>query len=140
MGLPIELPPLRERKNDVLVLAKFFADNFCKNNNKKNKLFSQAAKSKLMQYHYPGNVRELKAVVELACVMSDEHEIQDIDITFNSLTSFSDFILEENTLKGYTAKIVQHFMDKYQDDVAMVAQKLDIGKSTLYKMIKRGDV
>jgi len=140
LGLPIELPPLRERKNDVLILAKYFADSFCKNNNKKKKVLSQDAKSKLLQYHYPGNVRELKAVVELSCVMSDTQEIQDTDITFNSLTSFSDFILEENTLKGYTAKIVQHFMDKYQDDVAMVAQKLDIGKSTLYKMIKRGDV
>ena len=71
LGLPIELPPLRERKDDPLVLAKYFADTFCKENKIKKKSFTSEAKEKLAKYHYPGNIRELKAVVELACVMSD---------------------------------------------------------------------
>ncbi|MBL4709300.1 MAG: sigma-54-dependent Fis family transcriptional regulator [Flavobacteriales bacterium] len=140
LGLPIELPPLRERKEDILILAKYFADTFCKENKKKKKFFSKEARSHLSKYSYPGNIRELKAVTELAIVMSEGESVEVDDITFNTSTSFTDFIAEENSLKGYISKIVRHYLEKHNDDISLVASKLDIGKSTLYKMIKRGEV
>ena len=83
MGLPIELPSLRERGNDILILTRHFLDDFSKENKMGNILLSAGAKEKLMQYGYPGNVRELKAVIDLAAVMSDGVEITDADINFS---------------------------------------------------------
>lgn len=140
LGLPIQIPPLRERKDDILILAKYFMDDFCKKNKKPKKSLSKEAKSKLMGYPFPGNIRELKSVVELAAVMADESIVEESDLTFNSTNPEGEFLIEENTLKGYTSKIIQHYMRKYEDDVSLVAKKLDIGKSTLYKMIQRGEV
>ena len=72
IGLPISLPPLRERGNDILILSKHFIDGFCKENRLEKKTLSPEAQQKLLQYPFPGNVRELKSVVELAAVMADE--------------------------------------------------------------------
>lgn len=140
LGLPIEIPPLRDRKDDILVLAKFFMDDFCKKNKKTKKSLSKEAKNKLLNYPFPGNIRELKSIVELAVVMADESIVEESDLTFKSTNGIGDFLVEENTLKGYTSKIIKHYMKRYSDDVGLVAKKLDIGKSTLYKMIQRGDV
>jgi DNA-binding NtrC family response regulator len=70
LGLPIELPPLRYRGDDILILAKYFVDEFCKENKMKKLTISTAAQEKLMNYPFPGNVRELKAIVELAAVLT----------------------------------------------------------------------
>ena len=56
LGLPIVLPPLRDRGNDIIYLAKYFLDEFCKENDMKPKKVSSSAKEKLMKYSYPGNV------------------------------------------------------------------------------------
>ena len=140
LGLPISLPPLRERKDDILLLAKHFADQFCRENKKPKKSLSSEVRKKLTQYHYPGNVRELKAVMELATVLADGDQIEPEDVTFNTRVSFTDFMGEDTTLKAFTSQVIRHYLDKHDNDVALVAKKLDIGKSTLYKMIQRKDV
>src|SRR5882724_5348973 len=84
IGLPIYLPPLRERGNDILILSKHFIDGFCKENKLEKKTLSAEAQQKLMQYPFPGNVRELKSVVELAVVMADEELIFPEHITLNT--------------------------------------------------------
>lgn len=140
LGLPIELPPLRDRGNDILVLAKYFADEFAKENGLKDVSFTSAAQDKLINYFYPGNVRELKAVVELAIVMASSNKIDAEDVTFNSTNSMTDFLFSETTLKEYTRKIIKHFLEKYDNNVLLVAKKLDVGKSTIYRMIKNGEI
>jgi DNA-binding NtrC family response regulator len=140
IGLPIELPPLRDRGSDVLILAKFFADEFAKDNKLPSISISPAAKEKLMQYHFPGNIRELKAMVDLACVMCNNSEIQPEDISYSSTRSEEVFTLQQKTLRQYTCDIIKHFLKKYNDDVLMVAEKLDIGKSTIYKMIQQKEI
>lgn len=140
LGLPIELPPLRERGNDILILAKHFVDEFCKENKMEKLNFTQAAQEKLLKYHFPGNVRELKAIVELAAVMTNSNTIDADDITFSSTHTMSDFLLEETTLRGYIQKIIKHYLEKYDNNIVLVAQKLDIGKSTIYRMIKNGEI
>ncbi|HPD64643.1 MAG TPA: sigma-54 dependent transcriptional regulator [Bacteroidia bacterium] len=140
LGLPIELPPLRERGNDILILAKYFVDEFCKENKLPKLTFTQAAQEKLMKYPFPGNVRELKAVVELASVMTNNNYIDAEDITFNSASQTTDFLLEENTLRTYIQQIVSHYLKKYDNNIVLVAQKLDIGKSTIYRMLKNGEI
>ncbi len=140
LGLPIVIPPLRSRGNDVLILAKFFIDEFCKENELSAKIISNDAHDKLIKYSYPGNVRELKAIVELAVVLSDNDEITASNINFSSPDSVSNFLLDECSLAEYNKRIIKFFLKKYDDNVLLTANKLDIGKSTIYRMIKDKEI
>jgi two-component system response regulator AtoC len=137
IGLPIILPPLRQRGNDILILGRFFLEEFCKTNKLGRITITPEATDKLMKYRYPGNVRELKSVMELAAVMCDGTHVTDADIHFTSLANEEDRLtFEEKTLKQYTDDIIAHFLRKYNNNVLQVAEKLDIGKSTIYKMLQ----
>jgi len=136
LGLPIELPPLREREHDVIYLAKQFIKEFSKSNNLPKKELTPAAIKKLNKYDFPGNVRELKAIIELAMVLSSDDIITDKDITFNTSLGLDDLFNKEMTLKEYNQKIVEYYLKKNNDDIKTVAQKLDIGKSTIYRMLQ----
>ncbi len=140
IGLPIELPPLRERGNDVLILAKHFTDEFAKENKLGHITISSEAKQKLVGYHFPGNIRELKAIMELASVMCADGDIKPDDITFNATRSDDVFTMEQKTLRQYTCDIIKYYLKKYDDDVMLVADKLDIGKSTIYKMLQQKEI
>jgi DNA-binding NtrC family response regulator len=130
------LPPLRNRGLDIILLAKHFAAQYCKENGLEPKVFTKEAQDKLMSYSYPGNVRELAAIVELAAVMSDGNEIDARHIQFNSAGLPSDILSEETTLADYNQKIIRYFLEKYDGNVVLTAKKLGIGKSTLYRMLK----
>ncbi len=136
LGLPVHLPPLRERSNDILLLTKFILNQFCQENHIKGLLLSREAQEKLMKYHYPGNVRELKSIVELAAVLAENDTIEADNINFNSLAKERNFTSEELTMREYTFLIIRHFLKMHDDNVLLVAQKLDIGKSTIYRYLK----
>jgi DNA-binding NtrC family response regulator len=141
MGLSIELPPLRQRGNDILILAKHFMDLFAKENKMKTPALSPEAKEKLLRYHFPGNVRELKSVMELACVMASNEQIEPDNITFHSDMHDDDTYLNiEKTLKEYNTDIISYFLKKYNNNVIKVSKILDIGKSTIYNLIKAGAI
>ncbi len=136
LGLPIFLPPLRERGHDVLILAKHFLDQFCKENQLDAKTVSSQAKEHLLKYSFPGNIRELKSVIELAAVLSDGAEIRMEDLTFHPTHLQEDLFSEELSMEEYENKIILHFLKKYNNNVILTAQKLRIGKSTIYRLLQ----
>jgi DNA-binding NtrC family response regulator len=136
LGLPIQLPPLRERGNDVILIAKFFLDQFARENQMGKFKISEDAQQKLMQYPFPGNIRELKSVIELSAVMASDQEIKAQDITFNNSTRAESFLYQEMTMEQYMYRIIRHFLNKYDGNVLEVARRLDIGKSSLYRYLK----
>jgi DNA-binding NtrC family response regulator len=136
MGFPIELPPLRSRGKDVLILAKHFIDVFCKENKVPSKAISEEAKIKLLGYHYPGNIRELRSTIELAIVIGDKPEIMANDITFLSDELNPENVSDDLTMREYELKIVETYLKKYNNDIKLVASRLDIGQATVYRMIK----
>ena len=140
IGLPIYLPPLRERGNDIIILAKHFMDGFCKENGSDKKSLTSDAQQKLMSYPFPGNVRELKSVMELSVVLSDGEVVLPEHISVNATATLNNLMSNEKSLKEYETQIIQHFLDKYDKDVLLVAKKLDVGKSTLYRMIQAGEL
>lgn len=140
IGLPIELPPLRERGNDILILSKYFIDEFIKENKLKTVTMTQDAKEKLLRYNYPGNVRELKAMVELAVVMCNGVEITAEDISYPAVRNGETFMTEEKTLRQYNCDIIRYYLNKYNNNITLTASKLDIGKSTIYKMIQQKEI
>ncbi len=136
LGLPVHLPPLRDRDKDIIVLAKYFLKEFSKENGLPELVLGVEAQEKLMTYPFPGNVRELKSIIELAAVMANGHEVMSEDINFNSISKETNFLFEEMSLRDYTFKIIRYFLDKYDNNVLKVADKLDIGKSTIYRYLK----
>ena len=138
LGIGIEMPPLKERGNDIALLGKIFMVDFCKENGIPRKEFSQSAINKLTNYKFPGNVRELKAIAEIAVVMSDSNLIEADDIKFNQQNEVHDFLQEELTMEEYSAQIIKWYLNKYNNNVVHVAEKLDMGKSTIYRMLKQG--
>ncbi len=137
IGLPIKLPPLRQRGNDIFILSEYFLKEFVHQNNLEKIQLSKAAKQKLMTYSFPGNIRELKSVIELAAVLSDGNTIEEDDIRFNHISKKDTLFSEVLTLKEYNEKIILHFLEKNNNNVLKTAEQLDIGKSTIYNLLNK---
>jgi DNA-binding NtrC family response regulator len=136
LGLPIQIPPLRERDNDILLLAKHFVNEYSRENKIPKIVISPEAQNKILKYPWPGNIRELKAVIELACVMTDSYVIEEDHISFNTTGSIDTLLQNEMSLEEYKFKIIKYFLEKYNGDVLTVSRKLDLGKSTIYRLLQ----
>jgi two-component system, NtrC family, response regulator AtoC len=136
-GLHIELPPLRSRGNDVVLLAKHFIHEFCDENGIPAKNLSKSAVDKLLAYSFPGNIRELKSVMELAITLADNEEITSENIILENEMLMSDITEQELTLKEYNLRILKKYLGKYNNNTALVAEKLGIGVATVYRMMKK---
>ena len=100
------------------------------------KHLSEGAKQKILRYPWPGNIRELKSLVELGVVMADSDEIQAGDLTINVSDVLPDLLLTPKTMREYSIEIVKHYMNKYDSNTKLVADKLDIGQTTVYRLLK----
>ena len=143
LGLPIVLPPLRDRGEDVLLLADHFLREFCAQNNMADCSLSDAARHKLQHYAFPGNVRELKAVVELAAVLAEQDQIMPQDLPLRTSAAGPatvDPTTSDESLRTQTSAIVQRYLDAHNGNIIQVAARLQIGKSTIYRMIQNNEV
>jgi DNA-binding NtrC family response regulator len=143
LGLPIVLPPLRERGHDILLLAHSFLSDFCRHNSMTACSISPEAQSLLLQYHFPGNVRELKAVVELAAVLAESDVIQPQDLSLRGeRLNAAPLGLPgaDESLRSQTAAIVQRYLQTYNGNILEVATRLQIGKSTIYRMLQNKEI
>ena len=139
LGLPITLPPLRQRGDDALLLAEVFVRDFCRQNNLPPRQLSDSARNRLREHPFPGNVRELKAVVELATVLSDGEQILGDDLPLRAgraLVGAGSLL----SLREQTTAIVQQCLDEMDGDVLAAAARLRIGKSTIYRMIQQQEL
>jgi DNA-binding NtrC family response regulator len=127
---------LRDRGQDIIVLARFFLDQFSKENQMSKFKITSEAQNKLLQYSFPGNVRELKSVIELAAVMAENNELKENDINFHSASGSDALLLREMSLQEYTYRIIRNYLNKYDNNVLEVARRLDIGKSSIYRYLK----
>jgi two-component system, NtrC family, response regulator AtoC len=135
-GMPIELPPLRERGNDILILAKYFIDGFCAENKLPKKSLSPEVVKRLISYSFPGNIRELKSVIELGVTLCDGEEISSDNIFLGNDALLQESFAKEMTLREYDIFIVKRYLEKYDNNIKTVAEKLDIGTATIYRMLK----
>jgi DNA-binding NtrC family response regulator len=140
-GLPIELPPLRDRENDVIILAKHFINVFCKENKMMIKTLKPDALSRLLSYSFPGNIRELKSVIELAVTLADKNEITSDHIFLGrGHDLLDDLFSQELSLREYDIRIVKTYLEKYDGNIKLVAEKLNIGVATIYRMLKESNM
>ncbi len=136
MGLPIHLSPLRERGKDIIILSNFFISQYCKDNKRAIPQLSPDAAEKLMNYSYPGNVRELKAIIELAIILSNNNVIKSSDIRFNPADMPAKIESDLNkTLDEHILDIVRNSLIQYNHNLSIVSRKLGISRATIYRYL-----
>jgi DNA-binding NtrC family response regulator len=140
VGLPIELPKLIERENDLIILSNYFIDQYCKENNIEQKKLNFEAIKKLKNHSFPGNVRELKSTIELACVLSNNNIITNEDIQYYQPTKNKINLDENKSLDEITAEIIQRTIIKNKNNVSLAALKLKISRTKIYAYIKKYNI
>lgn len=138
--IPLYIPPLRERKHDILPLINFFLTQLNKKYNF-NKVFASDALNCMYEYNWPGNVRELKNIVERAVIMSEDDKIKRSDLPKNiigsngmivTLNTFEEGINLKETLDAIEKKLIKKAYDKY-GNVRAAAKSLGIDASTFVR-------
>ncbi len=137
-GFLIDIPPLSQRKDDVLLLSSTFLTDFTKKNKMEEMSISKESANTLLNYSWPGNIRELKSVIERAALLSNNNTISPQELMLND---DENIIFEEAdfTLEDYKLKIITQYLEKFQNNIDLVAEKLNIGKATIYRTLKKID-
>jgi DNA-binding NtrC family response regulator len=134
--IQIELPPLRERGNDIIILAEFFLKKFGNKYNKPNLRINQQAYDKLMKYSWPGNIRELQHTIEKAVILSETSVLKQEDLFMRNSTSLrnNDSFL---TLEEMETQMIQNAIEDNGGNLTAAASQLGITRQTLYNRMKR---
>ena len=134
--IQIEVPPLRERGNDVLVLADFFLKKYCAKYNKPGLRINQQAQDKLQKYPWPGNIRELQHTVEKAVILSEGNVLKPEDFFIRPLVSAKQGKMDL-TLSDMETRMINHAIEKHNGNLSAAADQLGISRQTLYNKIKK---
>jgi transcriptional regulator with PAS, ATPase and Fis domain len=137
-GLTINLPPLRDRGDDILLLANHFLSHYANKENKTIKGFIPQSKELLLSYHWPGNVRELENAIARACALSSSDKITVEDLGLKLETS--SIAQHQGSLKGEVANKEKEYIISVLKEVngnrSRAAQKLGISRRSLQYKIK----
>jgi DNA-binding NtrC family response regulator len=137
--IQIEVPPLRDRVDDIPVLAFHFLRVYCDKYNKPGKKINTQALEKLSNYQWPGNIRELQHSIEKAVILSDSSLLSPSDFSFN--TSSKGVVENDNTtLEEMEKKLIAESIKKHDNNLSIVASKLGITRQTLYNKLKKYDL
>ncbi len=145
--ISINLPPLRERKADIPLLAEFFLNEFCIKNNMEKKSLSDSAIELLLQYNWPGNIRELRNVIEEAAVVSNSEILTVEDLNINpqknkgSTIFIGDLELSSNSsLIEIEKELIKNALIKTKGNQTQAAKLLKISRKVLLNKIKRYNI
>ncbi len=139
IGIPISVPPLRQRGNDIIEIANRFINEYCIENNLKKAKLLPDAQTKLLNHTYPGNVSELRSIIELAITVCQKGNIKAENITFTNENKNTFVLFEDKTLDEYEMLIIKQYMIKYNNNVNTVSEKLNVAKSTVYRFLKKSN-
>ncbi len=135
--IKIDVPPLRERDEDILLISEFFLKKYSKKYRKENLQFSRDSINLLKEYEWPGNVRELKHTIEKVVILSEGNMIQPEDLNLKQFVLNQDGFLQSNRLTDVEKKTIQKVLDKHNFNITNAARELDISRTTLYLKIDK---
>jgi two-component system, NtrC family, response regulator HydG len=137
------VPPLRKRKEDIALLGDHFLRIYSEKYLKTNIRFSQAAIQKLMNYHFPGNVRELQYIIERAVIMSDNEKLEPDDLIFSPI-EYSDQnaadLPGETSLSNIEKNTIVRVIEKNNGNISKAAKELGITRTTLYRKLGKYEI
>lgn len=140
--IPITLPPLRERQEDLPLLIQSFIDRYNAELGKNIQGLTSEAMKVLLNYHYPGNIRELQNIIEHAALLCNESRIDlrhlpgDLLPAQAQSTFLEAAMLESNPVKYLEEELIKMAMAEYGGNVSEVARRLSMGRSTLWRRLK----
>ncbi len=134
--IQIEVPPLRDRGDDIIVLADFFFKKFALKYEKHGLKMNQAAQEKLLNYRWPGNIRELQHSIEKAVILSESTVLKPEDFFFRQIISekFGD---DQFTIEEMEKRMILSAIEKNAGNMSIAAEKLGITRQTLYNKLKK---
>ncbi len=152
-AFPIMLPPLRERRGDILLLAETFLQRASLRQNKRVSTLSRAAMEAMIAYPWPGNIREIESTVERAVILADSDTIHTRDLPLSvrqygevpsgeesaeDMKEFFDPFKNRTVLPLEEVKriVVHHALSACRGNISEAAQKLDISRSTMYRFLE----
>jgi DNA-binding NtrC family response regulator len=130
------LPPLRERGKDIITLAEFFLRKYIQKYNKKDLRINQQAFDKLMDYSWPGNIRELQNTIEKAVILSDTSVIKPEDLYLKPASRSMSFD-SVPTLEEMEQQMISMAIDNNNGNLTAAAEQLGITRQTLYNRLKK---
>jgi len=138
----LELPPLRQRGDDVLLLGEHFLDQFCRTARRKPPRFTAAARKRLLTHSWPGNIRELRNLMERLAYLSQGDKIDAGDLAFILSPADAagpaslDLPLSEATVRFQTDYIEKH-IEQTRGNVSEAAKRLGLHRSNLYRKMRQ---
>ncbi len=137
----IHLPPLRDRGEDIPVLAEHFLGIYSRKYKKPIKRLSPAALNLLQRYRWPGNIRELRHALERAVILADNPVLQPADFQFHQIKSAEDSLsFETYNLEEVEKAVIRKVMNKYDGNITHVARELGLTRTSLYRRMEKYDL
>ena len=137
----IHLPPLRERREDIPLLAQHFVRQYAARYQRPVQGVSRAALRALDQYPWPGNVRELQHAIERAVILSEAEYLQVGDFSFDSLSPAGDQLtLTTFNLAEVEKAVIRRVLDRCQGNISQAAQILGLTRTSLYRRIEKHEL
>lgn len=134
----LPLPPLRERVEDIQLLAEHYLQIYCKKYQKPVKTIGPATLTKLTKYQWPGNVRELQHAMERAVILSETKVLQPQDFFFSqSEEDKGGMVFETYHLDDVEKIVIQKVMEKYQGNISQAAKELGLTRASLYRRMEK---
>jgi transcriptional regulator with PAS, ATPase and Fis domain len=130
----LHLPPLRDRAGDVGLLVEHFLNHFRREHGRPNLQLSEAALNKLLAYRWPGNVRQLRNVMDSAVVLAEGEQIEPSDLALRDTGSDN---LDTLAIDEWERKLIIEALRRTSDSVPEAAKLLGIGRATLYRKIEQ---
>lgn len=135
--ITVHLPPLRERKDDIPALAAYFINKQCEANALPPVTLSDDAVKRLKSFSYPGNIRQLKNIVERAVLMSGKSVITAEDIELPTDTPHSTLLTPHSTLEEQERTAIENAMKEYDGNLSKVAEALGLSRGALYRRLEK---
>jgi DNA-binding NtrC family response regulator len=139
----LDLPPLRERGGDVLLLAEHFLGDFCRRARRKPPQLTAAARKRLLEHPWPGNIRELRNLMERLAYLSAEDRIEAEDLAFilsprgqTGLTADFSQSLPEATNR-FQVEYIRRQIEQSGGNVSLAATRLGLHRSNLYRKMRQ---
>jgi DNA-binding NtrC family response regulator len=133
----VNIPPLRDRADDIPLLVYHFTNLYCKKYSRPNLKLPDHVTKKLQKYHWPGNVRELKHSIERAVILSDNEVLRSSDFLFPESDKPHGFPLENLNLENIERWTISECLKKHQGNVSQAAMELGITRGALYRRFER---
>jgi two-component system NtrC family response regulator len=136
----IEIPPLRDREGDKILLAQTFLNDFSEKNGRSFRGFSESARAELDAYEWPGNVRELENRIKRAVVLAEGKQITSTDLGFSGDDNHSQSLNLRDAREQVERQLIQRALVVYDNNVTHAAEALGISRPSLYSLVKKLDM